>query len=187
MSVTPEQFAASYKSNLDTFFALSAKTFEGVEKLIDLNLNVAKATMAESADKAKELLALRDAQELIQFQVGLAQPSAEKVVAYSRHVGDIANSTRAEFVKFVEAQIADGNQKLAVLIDSASKNAPTGSESSIAILKSAVAAANSAYESVSKATKQVSDLTEANLTAATNATVKAATQAASVAKGKKAA
>lgn len=180
--LTPEQFAAAYKSNLDSLFALSAKTFEGVERLVDLNLNVAKASLTESSEKAKELLALRDPQEVVQFQVSLAQPTAEKFLAYSRHVSEIANATRAELVKFAESQVAESNKKFSALIETASKNAPTGSESGIAILKSAIAAANSAYESMNKATKQFVDITEANVAAATNATVKAAGQAASVAK-----
>jgi phasin family protein len=175
---TPDQFAAAYKSNLDSLFALSAKTFESVERLIDLNLNVAKASLAETSDKAKELMSLRDQQEVVQFQVSMAQPTAEKLLAYSRHVNEIANAARAELAKFAETQEAETNQKFSSLIDTAAKNAPTGSESGIAILKSALDAATSAYESLNKAAKQFADMAEANVTAATTATVKAAGQAA---------
>lgn len=186
--LTPEQLTSAYKANLDQFFALSSKTLDSVEKLVDLNLNVVKATLAESADKTKEALELRDAQEFVQFGVALAQPNAEKAIAYSRHVGEIANATRAEYVKFAEAQLADANKKFASLVDTLGKNAPTGSESAVAMLKSAVAAANSAYESLTKASKQLVEMTEANVAAATNATVKAANQtAATVTKMKKAA
>lgn len=175
---TPEQFAAAYKSNIDSLFALSNKTFEGIERLVDLNLNVAKASLAESSEKAREVLSLRDPQEVVQFQVSLAQPTAEKFLAYSRHVNEITSATRAELTKFAEAQVAETNKTFSSLIDSASKNAPTGSESGIAILKSAIAAANSAYESLNKAAKQFIDISEANIAAATTATVKAAGQAA---------
>lgn len=186
--LTPDQFASSYKSSLDQFFSLSAKSLEGLEKLMDLNLNALKANLSESADKAKEALELRDAQEFVQFGVALAQPNAEKAVAYSRHLGEIANSTRAEFVKFAESQLAENNKKMASLIDSIGKNAPTGSESAVALLKSAVAAANGAYDSLNKAAKQLADVTEANVSAATQATVRAANQTASaVSKSKKSA
>ncbi|HEU4621791.1 MAG TPA: TIGR01841 family phasin [Burkholderiaceae bacterium] len=186
--MTPEQFTSTYKSNLESFFALSNKAFEGFEKLVDLNLNVAKATQAELAEKLKELFALREAQEFAQFGISLAQPTAEKALAYTRHVSEIAKSTQAEFVRFAESQLAEGNRKLVTLIDSAAKNAPTGSESAFAMMKSALAAANSALDSAKKAGQQFVDVTEANFAAATNATVKAANQAASVSKlGKKAA
>ena len=36
--LTPEQFAAANKANLETLFGLTNKAFEGVEKLVELNL-----------------------------------------------------------------------------------------------------------------------------------------------------
>ncbi len=59
------------------------------------------------------------------------------------------------------------------LVDSAAKNAPAGSEAAVAIVKSSVAAANNALESIQKAAKQASEIAEANFNAvaatATNA------------------
>ena len=51
--------------------------------------------------------------------------------------------------------------------------------------KSAIAAANSAYDSVSKAAKQVAEIAEANVAAATNATVKAVAAAPKAGSSKK--
>jgi hypothetical protein len=67
------------------------------------------------------------------------------------------------------------------LVDTASKNAPAGSENAVALVRSAVAAANNAFESVHKAAKQAADVTEANFQAMTNTAVKAS-QAASKSK-----
>jgi hypothetical protein len=50
---TAEQFTAAQKANLETLFGLTNKAFEGVEKLVELNLQVAKATLAEVAENAK--------------------------------------------------------------------------------------------------------------------------------------
>jgi cell division ATPase FtsA len=51
------------------------------------------------------------------------------------------------------------------LVDSAAKNAPAGSESAVAIMKSSVSAANNALESVQKAVKQATEMAEANFNA----------------------
>lgn len=174
---TPEDFSAAYSSNLETFFTLSRKAFEGVEKLVELNLNVAKATIQEAAGRTKELMSLKDPQELLAFQASQLQPAAEKAVAYSRHLYDIAAQTQAEFTRIAEAQMSESNQRFASLIDSASKNAPAGSETAVAMVKSAVAAANSAYDSMNKAARQAVEMAESNITAATNAAVKTASQA----------
>ena len=47
--ITVEQIVNTQKTNIDTFFGLSGKAFEGVEKLIELNLSAAKSAMAEAA------------------------------------------------------------------------------------------------------------------------------------------
>ena len=186
-TAAPEQLSAAYQSNLETFFALAQTTFEGVEKVIELNLSAAKATLSEGVDKARSLLTVKDAQDLVSFQAAQLQPGAEKAVAYSRHLYDIASNTQAEFTRVAEAQLADANQKLVAFIDTASKSAPAGSETAVAMVKSAVAAANSAYDSFSKATKQAVEIAEANVAAATNVAVKTAGQAASATRSRKSA
>ena len=175
--LTPEQFAAANKANLETLFGLTNKAFEGVEKLVELNLQVAKAALGEAADNAKAIMAVKDAQELMALQAALLQPSAEKAAAYSRHVYDIATATGAEVTKAAEAQLADAQKKFMGAVDTAVKNAPAGSESAVSLVKSAITAANNAYESVHKAAKQAADMAEANFNAVTTTAVKA-TQAA---------
>ena len=182
--LTAEQLMAAQKANVETLFGLTSKAFEGVEKLVELNLQVAKAALGEAGNTARAAMSVKDAQELLALQAGLLQPTAEKAAAYSRHVYDIAASTNAEVTKAVEAQLSDAQMKFMGLVDSASKNAPAGSENAMALVRSAVAAANNAFESVQKAAKQAADVAEANFQAVTNTAVKA-TQSAS--KGKRAA
>ena len=177
MSFTPEQLMAAQKSNLDTLFGLTNKAFEGVEKLVELNLQVAKTTLAEFADTTKAALSVKDAQELIALQAGLLQPAAEKAAAYNRHLYDIVAGTGAEVTKVAEATMAETQKKVMSLVDNAVKNAPAGTENAVVLVKSAITAANNAYESVNKAARQAAEVAEANFQAVTNTAVKA-TQAA---------
>jgi phasin family protein len=94
--LTAEQLVAAQKANLETLFELTNKAFEGVEKLVELNLQVAKASLTEVQATATAGLAVKDAQELLALQAGLLQPAAEKAAAYGRHLYDIAASTNAE-------------------------------------------------------------------------------------------
>lgn len=176
--LTAEQVLAAQKANLQTLYGLTGKAFEGVEKLVDLNLQLAKAALAEANETTVAALSVKDAQELLSLQASLLQPAAEKAAAYGRHVYDIAAATNAEVTKVAESQLADAQKKFLGLVDSASKNAPAGTENAVALVRSAVAAANNAFESVQKAAKQASDVAEANFQAMTNTAVKA-TQGAS--------
>ena len=171
--LTAEQLIAAQKANVETLFGLTNKAFEGVEKLVELNLQVAKTALGEAGDTARAALSVKDAQELLALQASLLQPSAEKAAAYTRHVYDIAAATNVEVTKAVEAQVADAQKKFINLVDSASKNAPAGTENAVALVRSAVSAANNAFESVQKAAKQAADVAEANFQAVTATAVKA--------------
>ena len=174
--LTAEQIVAAHKANIETMFGLTQKAFEGVEKLVELNLQATKAAMAESANNAQAMMSVKDAQELLALQAGLMQPLAEKTMAYSRHLYDIASGTSAEFSKAAEAQSADAQKKFMSMVDNAAKNAPAGSETAVTMVKSAVSAANTAMESVQKAVKQATEMAEANfntVTAQASSAVKA--------------
>jgi len=143
--LTAEQLIAAQKANVETLFGLTNKAFEGVEKLVELNLQVAKTALGEAGDTARAALSVKDAQELMALQASLLQPSAEKAAAYSRHVYDIAAETNAEVTKAVEAQVADAQKKFINLVDTASKNAPAGTENAVALVRSAGAPDNNAF------------------------------------------
>src|SRR5471032_658456 len=183
--LTPEQFAGANKAQFDTLFGLTNKAFEGFQKVLALNLQVVKSTLAESKDNAHRALSVKDAQELLALQASLTQPVAEKAQSYSRHLYEIASSTQAEFARVAEAQYEQQNRKVQALVDNVAKNAPAGSETAVAVMKSAITAANTTYETVHKATKQAVELAETNIAAATSAASKAAAASARAATPKK--
>ncbi|UUZ66204.1 phasin family protein (plasmid) [Polaromonas sp. P1-6] len=195
--LTAEQMLAAQKANIETLFGLTNKAFEGVEKLVELNVTASKAALSEAGSHTQALLSVKDAQELLALQAGLIQPLAEKTAAYSRHLYDIASGTGAEFGKAFEAEVAEVQNRFAefgkvfaadaaeaqktfvALVGNAAKNA-AGTETAVAVMKSAVTAANNAFESVQKAVKQAGEVAEANFntvaTGAVNATKTATTK-----------
>jgi phasin family protein len=173
MNYTPEQIAAANKANVETALTLANTAFASAERIAALNLNTARTLLEESVSTAKTLMGAKDAQELVGLQSALAQPALDKAIAYSRSLYEIATQTQEEFGKVFEAQFAEMNKNVASALDKAAKNAPAGSDVAVAAVKSAIAAANSAYDTITKAAKQVAEITEANVAAATSATVKA--------------
>jgi phasin family protein len=177
MYTTLAQVAELQKGQVDALYAFSHALFDATEKLVDLNLAAAKALLDESAEKTQALLGVKDLQEFMSVSGGFAQPAVEKLVSYSRNVYGIASGTSAELSKIVEAQVADGNKKVSELVDFATKNAPAGSEPAVSMIKTAVAAANTAYDTFAKSAKQAVDVAESNFAAATQASLKAAAAA----------
>jgi phasin family protein len=170
---TPEQLSSANKANVETLLTLANTAFASAERLAALNLNTARTLLEDTVISAKTLLGAKDVQELMNIQASLAQPSVEKAVAYSRSLYEIATQTQEELTKIFEVQFAEANKTVTSALDKAVKNAPAGSDVAVAAVKSAIAAANSAYDSMTKAAKQVAEIAEANVAAATSATVKA--------------
>jgi len=168
----PEQMVATNKESLDTFVEFAGIAAAGAEKLLDVQMKIAKAVFADTVKHAKAFVAAKDVQELTEIQTSVVQPSTEKAAAYGRSLYAVAAETQAELNKFFEERFADANKNLTSALDKAVKSAPAGSDVAVAAVKSAMAAANQAYDAFSKATKQVTEATEASITAATGTTAK---------------
>jgi len=152
--ITANQFTAASKANLETLTGLSAKTFIGFEKFVELNVAAAKALVTESIEYANGMLAARDVQRVMALQTGLVAPITEKTTTYGRHVYGIAVETSAEFTKVFEGKAA-------------AKSAPAGTESAVAVLKSALASSQRAIESAQKTARQALAMAENNVTTVT--------------------
>ena len=167
MFTSTEQISAATKTTLENqialMTALTQKAFSGVEKLIELNMTVAKTSMEESNAAVKQMLTAKDAQEFFAMSTAQSQPTAEKAISYVRHVAGIASEVQAEFTKAAEAQITETNRKVTALVDEVTKNAPSGSENAIAMFKSALGNANAGYEQLSRTTKQAVATIEGNV------------------------
>ncbi|MDR0996389.1 MAG: phasin family protein [Zoogloeaceae bacterium] len=181
--VSTEQFAVTNKAAVDSILALANTALASAERIAALNLNTARSVLEDSVANTKALLGAKDVQEALSLQSSMAQPSVEKAVAYTRSVYEISAQTKEELAKLVEAKFADFQKQIAAVLDQASKSSPAGSDVAVAAVKSAISAANAAFDNMNKAAKQVSEIAEANVAAATNATVKAV--GATTAAGKK--
>jgi phasin family protein len=169
MYVTPEQIAATNKAGVEAILGFANSQFAAFERLSALNFNATKAAFEEGIGHAKALLHAKDIQEFVNLNAAATQPTMEKAIAYSRSVYEVASQTQGELAKYVEAQAAEFNNNLVGLLDKVSKNAPAGSDVAVAAVKSALAAANSAYDSFNKVAKQATEIAEANFAAATTA------------------
>ena len=182
MSAIPQQVLNSQKAAIEALVSIQGSVFGGFEKLVDLNLKAIKATLDEVSEKSQQVAAVKDAQEAVAMTSSLVQPNAEKAMAYSKHVYDIVSAVQADLAKLGEAQLAEGQKHMQDAIEQLTKNAPAGSESAVAMLKSGLTQANTAFDSMTKAAKRAAEVAEKNLAAATSATFKAAGEAAEVAK-----
>ena len=157
------QISAANKSAVENMLALANTVFASTERLAALNLSTARSALEDSTATAKTLFQTKDPQAFASLTSELAQPGMEKLVAYSRSVYEIFSETKDEVSKVVEAQVSELNSAIGTALDNVAKSGPAGSDVAVSAVKSAIAAANSAYGNINKAAKQVVEMTEANL------------------------
>ena len=167
MNVTPEQVRAASKASFEGIVEIAAAQFAAVEKIANLQAIAMKSAFEDTIANVRALAAANDVQEYIKLQGSFAQPAYEKAVAYSKGVYEVATQANADFAKVAERRIAEWNDGVVSFLDKALKNIPGASDTVVGALKQAIAAGNSAYENLTRATRQATEIAEANVTAAT--------------------
>ena len=175
MFTTPEQFAAANKASVDALLSLANTALASAERIAALNLNTARSMLEDGMNNAKAVLGAKDPQEAVTLSVAQAQPAVEQVVAYNRSLYEISAQSKEEVSKVLESQFSDYQKQVSSLLDQATKNAPAGSDVAVAAVRSALTAASSAFDNMKKVVRQASEIAEANIATASDATIKAAT------------
>lgn len=183
-SKVKEQLSAVNQANVDAALRYASIILGSAERMIAIQVEAAKSAFAIGAQNAKSLSSVRDVQELDSLRSTLVKPSIEQASDYARSIYNVATSTQAELSKLVEEQAAEFNRQVVEAIDTVEKTSPAASGLAVAAVKSAIAAANTAYENLSKTAKQFQDSAEATVNSVAAQTRSAADQAAAAGKKK---
>jgi phasin family protein len=168
VNAASEQFAGQRQAATEGLIGVANAQFSMFEHLASLHLKATTNAYEDLINYFRAAANAKSPQDLFSLNVAAAQPAMEKAQAYAREVYEVVSISHGHFNKLFEAQTADMKNGFAGLLDQYSKGAPGGSDFAVAAIKSALAAANTVYDSFSKATKQTSDIAQANFAAAAN-------------------
>lgn len=136
------------------FSALNQAAFDSVTKLVELNLGVVKASLAESATLNQQFFCAKDPQEFFSLTAIHAQPVGEKMLSYGQRVAGIASATQAEFSKAIQATTTETQHNVMALVDEVFRKAPAGTEQTVSLVKSAIGNATAGLGLLAKGTQQ---------------------------------
>ncbi|MCL2344282.1 MAG: phasin family protein [Desulfobulbus sp.] len=168
-----EQLAVAQKANTEVMMSLLRTAFTGIERLTALNLAATREFFNNTVANTQQLMAAKDVNEAAKLNSELAKPNVEKVVDYSRSVYDLVTEMQKEITAVMEAQYSSFNKHASSVVAKA-KTAPAGGDVFAASMESMLNASSKAFDSMSTMAKQLSDIAEANLQAATKAIAPAA-------------
>lgn len=92
---SPAQIREAQMAGLKAFEGLTGKALEGFQRLLDLNAQTMKSTLALARDSAEKALSGKDSQGFTNLQAEFIQPAADNLLAYQRQLYDIMSATRA--------------------------------------------------------------------------------------------
>jgi len=172
-----EQFAEINQANVSNAIKLASLSIENAEKLVNLNINAAKLAIAQAVEGAQAAASAKDVQEFLALRAKLAEVGVQSATGYSRTLYELSSEAQAEFSALAEETWKAYTKGVASWVENASKSAPAGSDVAVNALKSTFAASTAAFDQFQKATKQVVDLADASVRAATAQATKVATNA----------
>lgn len=163
MHQTSQQFSSAKEAGIEAFERFAGIAFAGAERLAALNLNTARNLLEQGAATSRALLDAKDPEALASLQTRLSRTETREAAEYSRRVVEIASQTGATVSKLVESGVSELRDSLDKALDRAADKAPAGADLALTSLRSAVTAANAAFDSINVAARQANEVAEANL------------------------
>lgn len=164
MSNTPnfEQLSAAQKANAEVVVALMRASFEGMQRLAELNMATTRAFFNESVANANTLLAAKDVNEVTTLNQQLSKPGFDKMMDYSRKVYDLVAQLQKEVTSVMESQYSQFQREANDAITK-TKAAPVAGDVFAAAMKSMLDQTNKAFENMNAVARQMSEAAEASI------------------------
>lgn len=168
-----EQVAAAQKASAEVMTSIMRTAFEGMEKLAALNMTASREFFNASVANAQQLMSAKDAQELAKINSNVTQPNVQKMMDYSRSVYDLVTELQQQITSVMDSQYNSFAKNASATIAKTSSQAPVGGDVFAAAMKSMLDATNQAFGNMQNMAKQMTEIADANIQAASSATAKA--------------
>jgi phasin family protein len=155
-----DQFTAANEAAIEQFSYFAKLSLANVEKFAELGLEAARESVIVATKHAQTLAGAKDVNEVFAINQAALEPALKRAYVYSRTAFDTATETNNEVKRVLEKQNAEVQKAAVAAIEEALKYAPAGSETVVANVKSAIAAAQSAYDNLAAINKQIYDTVE---------------------------
>ena len=164
-----DQFAAANEAAIEQFAYFAKLSLGNIEKFTELGLGAARESVTQATRHAQSLAGARDVNEAFAINSAAVEPAMKRAYTYSRTAYETAAASSDEVKRVLEQNTAQLNKAAIAALEEALKYAPAGSESVVSNLKTAIAAAQSAYDNMTTINKQIYDSVEKNVATAKNA------------------
>ncbi|HEY4540746.1 MAG TPA: phasin family protein [Noviherbaspirillum sp.] len=107
---------------------LSQRAFQSVQKINELNMEIARSAMEDSFKNAQQVMTAQDPYEAASIAASQAQPAAERLRGYQQELSTIAAKTQAELARAAEAHVPNASRTAAAVADDVARRVKEQSE-----------------------------------------------------------
>jgi len=151
LTAKPEQFSELHRKNMEAAMRLAQTSIENSQRIVALQVEVAKTLFQDSVDNAKALASAKDPQQAVTLRAQYTQGTAQKLIEAAREIADIGNASRSDFSRLMTEQLASGSKDMMEAYQSFFGTLPGQSSSVVEAMQKAMGQANKAFEQIAEA------------------------------------
>ena len=165
-----EQMSVAQKASTEVLMTLMRTSFEGMQRLAELNMAAARETFSSNVATVTKLAASKDVGDLARANQELARP--ERMMEYWRNVYDLVSAMQKDVSAVMQANYTQLTRSAASAIEQKKSSAVDGSDVIASVMKNMLEQTNKAFDNLTTVASQMTNLANANIQAATTATAK---------------
>ncbi|MDR2092447.1 MAG: phasin family protein [Azoarcus sp.] len=154
MATKPEQINELQKKGLEAAVQLAQLSIENTQRVIEIQVAVAKSLFEDSVNNAKALGSIKDPQEAMQLRSRFAQNTAEKVFAGAREIAEVATKAQTQVSKLIGEQITASSAEVFGAIQNMFKGLPIGDQSTLDAIQGTLNTTRTAVEQLTRASSE---------------------------------
>ena len=122
MPTVANPLAEISSASVDTAARLTRISMDSTERVIALQLDFAKASLAQATKAAHAMAGAKDVQELIAARTRSAESAVERLMGYSRSLYEISSEAQSQLSRLAEERMASFQQVVSETVDQAARS-----------------------------------------------------------------
>ena len=127
LAFSKQEVPPALKSHLEAQFSfladMSKKMFDGVQRIGQLNVQVAQTVMEEAINSTHQLIESNTPTEYLSLAASQVQPIAEKIRSYQQHLSNFGAGVQVELSKTAEQHVPETSRTAAAVAEEVVRHA----------------------------------------------------------------
>ena len=167
-----EDMFVAQKASSELLVAIMRTSFEGMQRLAELNMAAAKEVLKNTATSATALASSKDIADISRVSPQMAKP--EQMMEYWRNVYDLVSVMQKDVTAMMQSNYSQLAKNAASAIEQKKSSAMDGSDVIANAMKDVLEQTHKAFNNMTAAAGQMAGIANSNFKAATASAAKAA-------------